>query len=387
MQTNPLPKPPDKKIITFAISSFLNDLGSDMISPIWPLFVTTVLKAPMSILGFLDGLGETLVAFSQAGAGFLSDKIKKRKIFIWLGYILSALGRAGYSVSTLWQHLIPFKIADRLGKMRDAPRDAMAAEAVTKAKRGVAFGFLEAMDSLGAVSGIVLCLLLFQFLGFRKLFLLAALPSLISAFLIFLFIKESSNSELYKSFDLKEISKNLQLFFLASSIFALGTFSYSFLLIFASHFGFKITFIPVLYLIFTATNSLFAWPFGKVADKFGRKTVSIISFALWGITCLGFLLSQNYWFIIFCFVLYGLHKAAWKPIQKTFVSELAPTKLRTSALGSFQMITGLCALPSSALAGLLWDNFGYFAPFYLSLGLTAISIILLFFVKENTEKI
>ena len=386
MQDNPPPKR-DKKIGIFAASSFLNDLGSDMISPVWPLFVTSVLKAPMGVLGFLDGLGETLVALSQAGSGFLSDKIKKRKIFIWIGYILPAIGRAGYGISTLWQHLIPFKIADRLSKMRDTPRDAMAAETVTKAKRGVTFGFLEALDSLGAVSGIVLCILLFQFLGFRKLFFLAALPSLVSAFLIFFFIKETSNNELYKGFGLKDISKNLRLFFLASSIFALGTFSYSFLLIFAAHFGFKITFIPVLYLIFTLVTSLFAWPFGRAADKFGRKTISIISFVFWGLTCLGFIWSQNYWFIIFCFVLYGLHKAAWKPIQKTFVAELAPKELRASALGSFQMIMGLCALPSSVLAGLLWDYFGPLAPFYFALGLTIFSTILVFFVKESAEEI
>lgn len=387
MQTNPLPKPPDKKIKIFATASFLNDLGSDMISPVWPLFVTTVLKAPMGVLGFLDGLGETLTALSQAGSGFLSDKIKKRKIFIWLGYLLSSVGRLGYGISTLWQHLIPFKITDRLGKIREAPRDAMAAETVTKEKRGVTFGFLEAMDSLGAVSGIVLCILLFQFLGFKKLFLLAALPSLVSAFLIFFFIKESSNSKIYKGFEFKDINKNLRLFFLASSIFALGTFSYSFLLIFASHFGFKIIFIPVLYLIFTLINSLFAWPFGRAADKLGRKKISIISFILWGLTCIGFIWSQNYWFIIFCFIIYGLHKAAWKPIQKTFVAELAPVKLRASALGGFQMIIGLCALPSSILAGLLWDYFGPFAPFYFSLALTAVSLIFLIFVKENKEEI
>ncbi len=383
MQNDPLQKPPDKKIKIFAVSSFLNDLGSDLISPVWPLFVTSILKAPMGVLGFLDGLGETLVAVSQAGSGFFSDKIKKRKIFIWLGYLFAAFGRLGYAVSTIWQHLIPFKIADRLGKMRDAPRDAMAAETVKREKRGVTFGFLEAMDSLGAVSGVILCILLFQLLGFRKLFLLAAFPSLVSAFLIFFFIKESSNSEIYKGFKFKDINKNLMLFFLAGSIFTLGTFSYSFLLIFAHHFGFKDVFIPILYLIFTSVNSLLAWPFGTAADKFGRKTISIISFILWGLTCLGFIWSQNYLFIIFCFVLYGLHKAAWKPIQKTFVAELAPTKLRATTLGSFQMIIGLCALPSSVLAGLLWDYFGPFAPFYFSLAATTLSLIFLVLVKEN----
>ncbi len=376
----------DKKIKIFAASAFLNDLGADMISPIWPLFVTTVLKAPMSVLGFLDGLGESLVAFSQVISGFLSDKLRRRKIFIWLGYLGPVIGRIGYSISTTWQHLVPFRIFDRIGKMRDAPRDAMVAEAVKRERRGVSFGILEAMDSLGAVTGVVVSVLFFKFLGFRKLLFLAAIPSLISVFLIFFFIKESNDSKIYPGFRIGKLSKNLKLFFASSSIFSLGAFSYSFLLIFASNFGFAITFVPILYLIFTLVNSLFAWPFGRLADKYGRKTVSILSFLFWGLVSLGFLLSQNYWFIIFYFVLYGLHRAAWKPIQKTFVSELAPWGWRASTLGAFQMMLGLTALPASFIAGLLWDVFGPFAPFYFSLSLTVVAIILLILVQENNKE-
>lgn len=121
-----------KKIIrTFAAASFLNDLGSDIIYPIWPLFVTMILKANMAALGFLDGIGEALVSLSQAASGYLSDRIKKRKIFIWTGYLLGALSRLGYAVSSVWPHLIPFRALDRVGKIRSAPRDAFVADAST----------------------------------------------------------------------------------------------------------------------------------------------------------------------------------------------------------------------------------------------------------------
>jgi len=379
-------EPRDKKIKIFAASSFLNDVGSDMIAPIWPLFVAGVLGAPMTILGFLDGLGDTLVAFSQAASGYLSDKIKKRKIFIWLGYLGPVIGRIGYAFSTTWQHLIPFKIFDRLGKMRDAPRDAMLAETVARKMRGRSFGFLEAMDSFGAVCGILICVLFFQYLGFRKILFLAALPSLASVFLIFFFIKESKyDSQIEKRGNY--FDKNLKLFFLTSGLFALGTFSYSFLLVFASKFGFATTFVPILYLILTAVRSFFAWPFGRLADIFGRRFIVFFSFFLWGLVSFGFIISQNKWFMISCFILYGLHLAAWLPTNKTFVSELAPRELKASALGFFQMLLGLIALPASFLAGLLWDFFGPFAPFYFSLGLTVIAIILLSFVKENKEAV
>jgi MFS family permease len=176
-----------KTIKVFAAASFLNDLGSDMIYPIWPLFVTTVLKANMAALGFLDGLGEALVSISQAGSGYLSDKIKKRKIFIWLGYFFGSISRLGYALSSLWPHLIPFRIMDRMGKIRSAPRDAEVADISEDKIRGKNFGFLRAMDNLGAVAGILICTVLIDMIGFRFLFALAAIPSLFSAlFIIFL---------------------------------------------------------------------------------------------------------------------------------------------------------------------------------------------------------
>ena len=167
-------KPKDKKktIRLFQWASFLNDMGSDMIYPVWPLFITTVLKADMVALGFLDGLGEALVSISQAASGYLSDRIRKRKVFIWSGYLCSAISRVGYSLSGTWQHLIPFRILDRAGKMRGAPRDAMIADLSAKENRGKNFGLLRTMDNLGAVCGILICIMLAGPLGYRKLFLL-----------------------------------------------------------------------------------------------------------------------------------------------------------------------------------------------------------------------
>ena len=117
-----------KTVRTFAFASFLNDLGSDMIYPVWPLFVTSVLGANMAVLGFIDGLGEAIVSISQAASGYVSDRLRRRKIFIWTGYLFGSLSRIGYALTTLWQHLIPFKIMDRAGKIRGAPRDAIIAD-------------------------------------------------------------------------------------------------------------------------------------------------------------------------------------------------------------------------------------------------------------------
>jgi len=374
-----------KTIRTFALASFLNDLGSDMIYPIWPLFVTSVLGAPMSALGFIDGLGEAIVSISQAVSGYISDRIRKRKIFVWTGYLFGSLSRVGYAISSVWQHLIPFRILDRAGKIRSAPRDAIIADISTKENRGKNFGLLRAMDNLGAVCGIIVCILFFKLLGYRNLFLLAAIPSVIGASLIFHLIKEKkpADTKIYKGLSLKDLDKNFKLFLLLSSFFALGSFSYSFLLIYAKEFGFQTAFVPVLYLVFTAVASIFSVPFGKLSDKIGRKQVLMLSYIFWGLVCLSFIFFRSHLAIILTFVLYGLHKGALEPVQKTFVSELSPIKYRASSLGGFQMVVGLCALPASLIAGILWDKISIFMPFYFSLSLTALSIIMLIFVKEN----
>ena len=380
-------EPADKKktIRTFVWASFLNDMGSDMIYPVWPLFVTTVLNANMAALGFLDGLGEALVSISQAVSGYLSDKLKRRKVFIWTGYLCGAVSRIGYSLSGTWQHLVPFRILDRAGKIRAAPRDAMIADLSDQENRGGNFGLLRMMDNLGAVCGILICVVLAGPLGYKNLFLLAALPTAVGTFMIFSLIKEqkAEHTKIYEGLALKDIGGNFRLFLFLSVLFALGSFSYSFLLIYAKTLGFKASSVPVLYLVFTAVAALFSLPFGRLSDKIGRKPVLILSFILWGMVSLCFMFFHSREAIFLAFFLYGLHKAALEPVQKTLVAELAPAQYRASALGGFQMVTGLCALPASLGAGLLWDKTGMFTPLFLSLALTTASTVLLVFVKEN----
>lgn len=374
-----------KPVRVFAWASFLNDLGSDMIYPIWPLFVTSFMGANMAMLGLIDGLGEAFVSISKAISGYLSDRIRKRKFFIWSGYILGSMSRFGYALAPTWQWLIPLKILDRSGKIRSAPRDAMVADISTEKNRGSNFGLMKAMDNLGAVCGICVCLLLFEHIGFTNLFLIAALPSLVSAFLIYKYIQENkgSDNKLFSSFSLRDLDINFKLFLVLNSIFTLGAFSYSFLLIFAGKSGFKATHLPIFYLIITVTAALFSFPMGKLSDKVGRKNLMYLAFILWAAVCGCLILSFNSLVVVAVFFLYGMHKAALETVQKTFTSELCPECFRASGLGVFQMATGICALPASLIAGFLWDRINMHAPFYLSLALALIACFMLLFVKEN----
>ena len=383
---NPIDNKENKRTVRiFAWASFLNDMGSDIIYPVWPLFVTEILKANMAVLGFVDGLGEAVVSLAKALSGYWSDRIRKRKVFIWSGYLMGAASRIGYAISTVWQHLIPFRILDRAGKIRGAPRDAIIADVSTNDNRGRNFGLMRMADNLGAVVGILICLALFKKIGYRSLFILAAIPSLISVLLILIKIKEPGHTEkvIYKGMTLRDLDRNFVLFMILSGIFAIGNFTYSFLLIRAKQIGFQEAFVPVLYLVYTLSASLTAYPFGRLADRIGRKTVMQMSFLLWGLVCLDVIFFQSKIMIFLMFVIYGLHKGALEPVQSTIVSELAPEKFRASSLGTYQMLIGLCAFPASLIAGFLWDKIGALAPFYLSLGLTIVASALMIFVKES----
>lgn len=358
-----------------------------MIFAIWPLFVTSFTGVNMAILGLIDGLGDAIVSISQAISGYYSDKLKIRKFFIWTGYAFSALSRVGYALSTAWQWLIPFRILDRSGKMRGSPRDAIIADASTNENRGKNFGFLRMMDNLGAVFGIIFSILLIQYLSYKTVFLIATIPSILATLLIIFFIKERplTGTKLFKGIRLSNLNKNFRLFLLLSAIFALGSFSYSFLLIYAKNFGFQVTYVPVLYLIFTVVASILSIPFGKLTDKIGRKKVVGISFIAWAFTCLSLIFIRSYWGLILIFILYGIHLSAKDVSQRTFVSELVPEEFRASGLGGFQMVVGLAALPSSLFAGLLWDKIGLLTPLYVSLGLTVIAFLMLTFVKDTKK--
>lgn len=375
-----------KTVWLFSLGSFLNDLGYYLIITIWPIFVTSVIGASVTFLGFIDGLGDAFVSLSQAGSGFLSDKLKKRKIFIWLGYFFAFVSRLIYAVSYQPWQLIPGKILDRSGKMRDAPRDAIVADITSKEKRAAAFGILRAADRGGAVLGLLASILLIGYFSYRQMFLLAAIPSLIGSLIILIFIREHARADNIKTeFSFKFVSRDLKIFTLVSAIFTLGAFSDSFYILAANRMGVSLKFVPLFFLAFLFCSSIFAIPFGKLSDKIGRRFVLAAAFILFIIVNLIFIFYNSFWMIFLAFVIYGIHSAAYEGNLKTMVAEFAPTPLRASVIGGFQMLVGLIALPASLIAGILWDSVGLKAPFVLSLVLACVALLILFFVREPKE--
>jgi MFS family permease len=386
-----MPKPFEgKPQKVFGWASFFNDFGSDMVFPVWPAFVTQTLGASTTFLGFLDGLGDALVAISQLISGIVSDRIKKHKVFIWLGYCGGVLGRVGYALAQTSTGLIVPKILDRSGKMREAPRDAIVAEMVKEGERGKAFGFIRSMDHAGAVLGIIVAFALLQFfhIPVRTLFLIAAVPSVVSVLLVFLFISEPKHAK-EEVFERKKVSfvslrsnPVLRWVFAIFIVFGLANMSYSFLLLAAHRIGWPVATLPLLYLLFSFFAALSAQPFGRFADRFGSKVTILIGFALLAAAFLIGGTASSIFFIPFAFICYGLHKGAIEPSQRSFVASFAGEGERATVFGTLQFTLGITAIPASLIAGALWDMTGSpLVSFLAAGGLLLVSALLLTLLK------
>ncbi len=374
-----------KTILTFGSVSFLNDLGAEIGHSIWPVFVKEILRTPMTILGLIDGLGEAIVAFSQTFAGWLSDRLGKRKLFIWLGYLMSGISRLGYSITYFWGWLFPLKILDRAGKIRETPRDVLALEIANHKYKTQTIGFLDAMDHFGAVSGIILAIILIKFLTPREMFFVATLPSLIAAFLILSLIKEkiSFRQPIVLKFSPQKFAPPLKIFFFANILFSIGFFSYSFLLIYARENGWSVDSIPILYLILTMAMMLMVYPISKLADRIGKKEIIILAYLFWSLSSFGFFLGFKNSLIIPFLVLFGFSKAALRPSQVAFISQYSHPLFKGLTLGFFQMASGLTFLLASFLAGLFWQFFGYQFAFLFAFITSILAIFLMLLIKES----
>lgn len=388
MQEPPSPQAIKRTVWTFASASFLHDMGSDMIFSIWPMFLTTVLGANMAVVGLIDGLGDAVVSIAQAASGYLSDRLGKRKPFVWMGYLFGSIAKVGYSLAPTWHWVLPFRLLDRSGKMRGAPRDAIVSDLSTVQNRGRHFGTLRMMDNAGAIVGILASIVLVRFIDLRTLMLIAAVPSLLAVLLVLLAYRERrpDGTKVFKGIHLKDFSPNLRLYTVLSAFFMLGSFSYSFLLLSAKSLGFSIGAMPVLYLLYTAIAAALSIAFGRLADRIGRKTVLLFSYGCWMGVALLFLLFKSPVVVVAAFALYGVHVASLEPVQKALAAELAPKDLVASTLGGYQMIIGLVSFPASFMAGILWDRFGLTAPYMLSLVLTVIAGFLLLFLKDGSPQ-
>ncbi len=380
-----------RNIFILGLVSLFTDLSSQMVFPLIPLFLTTVLGAGAYAVGIVEGAAETTASLLKVVSGYWSDKIKKRKPFVLFGYSLSSITKPLFAFANVWSFVLFVRVIERIGKgLRTAPRDALVAESCDEGVRGKAYGFHRAMDGIGSVLGAILAFLLLPVLGYRNIFLFAFIPGIIAVFVI-LFIKEKKApvkeepQEKPVRLSFKGLPKNLRLFIIVSSIFALGHFGYAFLLLRAKNIGLADNTAILLYVLFYIVYTICIIPAGILSDKIGRKPVLVAGYLVFAITSFGLIYSSNIHSILLFFVIYGIFYAMIDGVQRAFVVDLAPKHLKATALGAFHTAIGLVALPGGFIAGLLWDKVSPEATFVYGVILAILSIVLFIFVKFKTQ--
>jgi MFS family permease len=285
-----------------------------------------------------------------------------------------------------WGQVLVIKLADRFGKgLRGAPRDALIADSSTPQERGKAFGLHRAMDTVGAAIGPLLAfgILWLRPGEYRLVFWAAIVPGML-ALVAIVFIRETGSGVRQPgavlrnwSLSLSAVPPRLRRFMVIGVLFAIGNSSDAFLILRAQNLGLAAALVPLAYFAFNLSYALLSYPAGALSDKIGRKPVMVGGFAAFALIYLGFALASQSWMAWPLFLCYGLYYAATEGIQKAYIADHADQEHRGTALGVYNALTGLVALPASVLAGYLWDVVGAAAPFYVGSVTAGVAAVLL----------
>ncbi|HXK37495.1 MAG TPA: MFS transporter [Candidatus Paceibacterota bacterium] len=376
-------------VFILSVVSFLNDVATDMIYPIIPIFLTQVIGAPVQVLGLIEGVAESTASFLKVAAGVISDKLERRKPFVVLGYVLSATAKLFFGFAYSWHAVLGGKFADRLGKgTRTSARDAFIAENSAPKDRGVVFGFHRGMDTLGAVFGPLIGIVLLSYFpnNFREIFLFSLIPTVFAIALLIIFIKEKEKAPdtIRVTIPLRIMVKNLSYpffaFLLVSAMFAIGNSSDAFLILKANNLGYSLVMVVALFATFNFTYALLSVPAGIVADKVGPRNIMIVGFLVFGIIYLLFGYVQTPALLWVLFPLYGVYMAFTDGVGKAYISNIIPHEQLGTAYGIHQTVVGFCAFFASIIAGFLWANVSSSAPFIFGGSLAIAAAVLFLFV-------
>jgi MFS family permease len=368
--------------VTFlGVVSGLTDISSEMLYPIVPVFLTSVLGAPMQVVGLIEGLAEATASFVKILGGRLSDKHNSRKPFVIAGYSLSAISKPLLALAATWHFVLFSRFIDRVGKgLRTSARDALIAGSTDKAHWGKAFGFHRAMDTLGAALGPLAALGLIHFMGaekpdYRLIFMAAFVPALLGVAVLVYFVKETARPRApgIKPGPAEPMTADFKTFVFIYAIFALGNSSDVFLIMKAKSMGFTLTGVILAYTGYNLVYALLASHAGWLSDKLGKVKSMCFGFAVFAAVYLGFAAADKTWMIWVLFALYGFYGAFNEGIAKAVVSHLSSDSNRASAMGNFQGTLGFLTFAASALAGFLWDKVSPAAPFIVGAACALIS--------------
>jgi MFS family permease len=366
-----------RNVWAVTITSFLNDISSEMLLNLLPLFLFNVLGARTAVIGLIEGIAETTSSLLKILSGWFSDHLGNRKGLALSGYSLSTLAKPFLYFATSWGWVLGVRFADRAGKgLRTAPRDALLADSVKKEQRGLAFGLHRAGDTAGAVFGLLITLVIMLSMQgqdrlltrepFQKVVLLSMIPAILAVIVLAIgvedvkWVKSEAN---VPRMTFKALDKRFRWFLIIVILFTLGNSSDAFLILRAQNAGLSVIGILGMMITFNLIYALISTPAGALSDRIGRKRLLIAGWLFYSLVYWGFAYATAGWQTWALMAAYGLYYGLTEGVAKAFVADLIPTERRGMAFGAYNAAVGLTAFPASLIAGLLWQGVGSWVGF------------------------
>ena len=393
-----------RNIWAVGFTSMFMDISSEMVLNILPLFLSNVLGVQTSIIGLIDGIAEATASLLKLFSGWLSDRLGGRKWLAVTGYGLSAIVKPLFYIANSWGLVAGVRWADRVGKgIRTAPRDALVADSVTPEARGLAFGFHRAMDTAGALIGILIAALVVWLMQksnlalsrstFQTIVLVSLIPAVLAVLSLIIGARDVAvkGQRAVPKFSLRSMGKPFSIFLVIVSIFTLGNSADAFLILRAQNLGVSVLGILIMLAIFNLIYSLISTPAGSLSDRIGRRRLIVGGWLVYAVIYLGFALAHDSWHVWVLYAVYGVYYGMAYGSANALVADLVPENLRGTAYGTYNAVIGLLAFPSSFIAGILWQGIGGWsglgpsAPFFFGGLLALIAALLMLFWMPKTR--
>lgn len=371
-------------ICILGLVSMFMDISSEMIHSLLPLFLVNTLSASALAVGLIEGLAESTALIVKVFSGALSDYLGKRKALAVFGYALGALTKPLFALAPTTGIVLLARLLDRTGKgVRGAPRDALVADIAPIEVRGAAFGLRQSLDTVGALLGPVLAVVLMLLWAdnFRAVFWVAVVPGLLAVCLLLIGIREpkqhvgEKRTNPIRRENLKRLSSKYWWVVGIGAVCTLARFSEAFLVLRAQQGGIPVAWVPLVMVAMNLVYAGSAYPSGKLSDRMNHS--SLLSLGLIVLIAADFVLASNtHWLTVVIGVsLWGVHMGITQGLFATMVADTAPVDLRGTAFGVFNMASGIAMLIASAVAGLLWDRLGASFTFYMGAVFAALALI------------
>jgi MFS family permease len=339
------------------VVSLVNDLASELAYPVVPLFVTSVLGAPVAILGLIEGIAEGAAVALGAASGWISDRAGGRRVpWISAGYTLSATARAAVAAALTWALVLVGRLADRTGKaLRTAPRDALIRDSSDPRLVGASFGYHRALDTVGASVGpLVAVVLLSAGLSLRDVLWVSVVPGFLAVLLVRRVREAPARPE--AALEAPRLRPGYWWVVAAATLFSLGNSSNAFLLLRASDLGLSATLVILAYALYNALYAGLAWPLGSLSDRVPRGAVLAGGILVYALVYAGFALLAESWAVWPLFALYGVYVAATDGVLKAWVADHVDGPFAGTAYGIYSGVVGGALLAASLLGGVLWTT-------------------------------